>query len=393
MSLKKVLFPLMLYAFFINQIYSYNNAPYKPLEGSISYQQMPFANSITVALKFFVFACLLLLVFMQFGRKKQYSAGYLLCAVLLIGGVFVWTSLTLSNVGFLDMMYASTPPFVYLTALAAFIGADDDLYRLFLKHGFIIGFFSIIMSLVSYIGFIAKYPDGILANSSVLVFYIQGFWLLCIWSFTAQKPNKYLVYVIVALSIVLAIMFNSRSWIIQSVIWLIAYVYCADRRKGLIKLFKTVVPIAIILAIAIATVSRFYPAVFESLVEKMSPQETRAAQYTDLFSQTVFWDYVVGKGYDFTYYSTIQNGYYSYIDNAYLLMLVRYGFMIGLTYPLMFIIPMFRSGRSKRIIPLVMWLLALGGLSVYCVTTLDLKSVSLAILAGRCIKKQADETV
>lgn len=84
------------------------------------------------------------------------------------------------------------------------------------------------------------------------------------------------------------------------------------------------------------------------------------------------------------------DGYYSHIDNAYLFMLARYGVWIGVFYPLVFLLPIWRTFRNRMLnkrnaIILFMWLCALGGLSVYCVTTVDIKSVAMAVLAGRTL--------
>lgn len=139
--------------------------------------------------------------------------------------------------------------------------------------------------------------------------------------------------------------------------------------------------------------SRYYPEVMMHLINKASPSYTRSAQYTDLFQQTKGWDFIFGRGYNFQYVSSLQGGTYSYIDNAYILMLIRYGVLIGVTYPLIFIYPIWKRRLTIDIIPVFMWLAALGGLSIYCVTTIDMKSIALAVFAGRCLFLWRNESI
>lgn len=139
--------------------------------------------------------------------------------------------------------------------------------------------------------------------------------------------------------------------------------------------------------------NRYYPEVIMHLINKASPSYTRSAQYIDLFQQTRWWDFIFGRGFNFQYQSSLQGGTYSYIDNAYILMLVRYGISIGLMYPLIFLYPIWKRRVKMDAIPVIMWLAALGGLSIYCVTILDIKSIALAVLAGRCLFLWKKESV
>ncbi len=381
---KNLILPLMLYGYLLKQIYSYFGVGYNRLyDGAYAYDQLPASNLVTVAI---VLAVLVGTVCLSFGTMSRYrvAPSILLCTVALTIGVVTWTIITVSEVGVLNLLYTSTPPYVYLTALALFIGMDKDLFLSFIKHAPIIGAASLVLGMVDYIQFLVAHPDSILGNSSSMVYYVQGIILMSIYSFCSEKPNKFVVYSAIAVCAVYAVFLNSRSWIIQSAIWLVAYVWYWGKRGTFVKFLKIAALVSIAAVAVYFIMDSAFPHIIERLESKME-MDTRSAQYADLFNQTEWYQFVIGEGFTFTYDSSLQSGEYGYIDNAYLLMLIRYGLIIGVTYTLMFLIPVLHSRFSKESVPLIMWLLALGGLSVYCVTTIDIKSIAIAICAGHCL--------
>lgn len=385
-SVRKILIKLIIYSLFFRQIYSYNGTPYTLTEGAYAWQQLPIGNNVTLILELVALLSMILLIVYEIPFFSCcLTMPYALIFIFLIFATFFWSVITAIDIGIITMFHSSTAPFVYITGLCVCIGADEKSYNYFLKHARIVGLLSLVMSIVAYILFLQEHPTGILSNSSVLVLYIQAFWLLCIYSLGGGQSRKRTVYTEICISGVLAVLFNSRSWIIQSIIWLVVYSYCQGKRKGLVKVLKILALVIIMFLIVYYFVDMLYPDVLSYLVNKPSISDTRSGQYTDLFNQTTGLDFLLGQGYGFQYRSTIQGGSYSYIDNAYLFMLIRYGISIGLIYPLIFIYPVVKHRFGKEIIPIIMWLAALGGLSVYCTIMLDIKSIALAIIAGRCL--------
>lgn len=386
----KLCLGIIMCGLFISQLYSYAGGGYTLIRGSsYGYQQLGIADTITSIIKLMVL-CALCIMFVLKTAKTSVVVGrrYIYIILILVGGVFYWLSVTLLDHGLLSLLHESTPPYVYLTALAFCVGADEELYEDFLGYARIIGFISLAMSLIEYIRFLIVYPGSLLGNSSVLTYYIQAFWLLYIVSMVDREYRTKQIFVMIAF-VLLGILFNSRSWIIQSVIWAVVYSFYTDKRKGIIKLLKIAVILSAIMFVAYGLVSKYSPETLIYLLKKFGT-DTRSGQYTALLSQIKPWDFVIGKGYDFSYYDASMGGNYSYIDNAYLFMLIRYGIWIGILYPMVFLIPAWRTFRNRRVenrnaVILFMWLLALGGLSVYCVTTVDIKSVALAVLAGRTL--------
>lgn len=373
----------IMYLLFFTQVYSYMGSPYVPqFKGSFVYEQLAVSDKSTMILSV---TAIFFVLFLFLNTRFFASGSYLLIGFILTCGVCVWTVLAAMDIGFGMLLYTSAPPWVFLTALMFCVGMNKNLFRLFLKHAKILGILSAVMCAITTISFFMSHSGNVLADCSNLRYYIQGFWLLCICSFFEEKSNKLFVYGSIVFFAISSFAFSSRSWLIQSVIWLVAYAYFSQKQKSLSKFVKTVIVAIFFVGIAYFLVDRYFPDLLEVLVEKDSPIDTRVHQYIDLFAQTDLWDYIIGNGYSFTYISSIQGGEYGYIDNAYLLVLVRYGLLIGLTYPLMFLIPIIKSKFSKHTIPLIMWLMALGGLSIFCGIIIDLKCMALPVVAGRCM--------
>ena len=373
----------LMYMLFFRQVYSYLGMPYVTTKkGSFVYEQASLSSSITMFLSVVAVFCIFLLFF----NTRFYAEGtYLIISLVLIAGVCLWSFFAVKEVGLGNLLYSSMPPHVYITALMFCIGMREELFKVFLKHAKILGILSILACIITSVLFFNSHSGAVLADSSVLRYYIQGFWLICICSFSEEKSNKAFVYPCIMFFAVMSFSFSSRSWLIQSIIWLIVYTYFSQKNRSVLRLIKTIIIALVLIGIIYVFMKNFFPDLMKILIEKMSPKDTRALQYADLFAQTDLSDFIIGNGYSFTYNSSIQGGEYNYIDNAYLLMLVRYGLLIGITYPLMFFVPAVKARFSKHTMPIIMWLMALGGLSIFCATIFDLKSIALPVAAGHCM--------
>ena len=382
--IKNTIVPIILYMHLLKQIYSFLNAGYDRLyDGAYAYQQLPANNFITLAITMLVLISTLAL---SFGSMHRNNTGtiIMLSAFSLIVGTVIWTFITVRDVGFVDLIYTSIPPYVYLTALALYIGMDRDVFASFIKHAPIIGCISIILGLVYNVQFLLQHAGSVLGNSAAMVYFVQGILLMSIYSFCAEKPSRLVVYAAIGLCGLSAMLLNSRSWMLQSAIWLVAFVWFTGGKAGFVRFLKIVALLAVTVAVVYIVVQIFFPHIIETLLKKME-MDTRSQQYIDLFAQTEWYQFIFGAGYDFTYDSVLNGDNYRFIDNAYLLMLIRYGVIVAVPYTMIFLVPVLVSRFSKESVPLVMWLAALGGLSVFCVTTIDIKSIVISICAGRCL--------
>lgn len=382
-TISKYLLIIMLYALLFGQLLSYHGEPYLKLNGNdIAYEQGSVTDKYIVLINLFAIFCVLFFFFTSIAAVNKI---FFKTSIVLMLVVVVWTCITAMSEGVVSALYASTSPYVYLTALAFCIGYDEEFFEIFIKHAKIIGIISLVILIYNTITFMSTHPGAILADSLNLRLYIQSFFLLCTYSFCSEKPNKVLVYIEIAIITLTSLTFSSRSWLIQSVLWLVTFMYFSQKKKNLLEFVKVLVLVTAIVVVLLIIASNLIPEIVEIIIEK-TDKDTRSQQYVDIFAQTSIFSWLFGEGYGFTYYSELQGGYYSYIDNSYLLIAVRYGIVMLAAYVIIFVTPLLKGGIRKETIPIILWLFALGGLSVFCMIIVDLKSVVLPIVAGRCMK-------
>ncbi len=386
----KLLLMVILYGCFFSQVYSYIGRDITLVSNSFVYEQLPRSNSVTMSVSLLVLLSVILLFFVKL-KDVQYVGAYLWSIVVLIVAVIIWTIITLEDISMINLLYASAPPFLYLAVLFFVVGADEDCFQSFLKHARIIGVCSFILCVYYFFSFRELLGlDARLGNSAYRTYNSQAFWLLLISGFCDKRmSSKYGLTMLLILSFAIMNVVNgSRSWIIQCILWAMAYMYFSRDKKGVLKFFKSLVYVGVLVFVVYQIMIINYPQLLENLLEKLS-NDTRSQQYVDLFAQTEFKDFLMGQGYFFTYNSQTQHGIYSYIDNAFLLLLIRYGVWIGIPYILSIGYPFLRftskRGVCKEIVPLLLWVLALGGLSTYCMVIMDLKTLSMAAVGGRCL--------
>lgn len=189
-SVRKTLLCIVLYGSLFRQLYSYINVPYTTSRGSYAWGQLQLGNNLTTILEIIVLVAMIgLFIYEAPYFSNCATKPYILIYIGLFFGSLFWTIMTMYENGIISMLYSSTAPFVYMTGLCVCIGMDEISYRFFLHHAHFIGMISILISVLSYMNFLNEHPMSILGNSSVLVFYIQGFWLLCLHSLGGGRTN------------------------------------------------------------------------------------------------------------------------------------------------------------------------------------------------------------
>lgn len=377
-------------------LYMYINTSYELSTGSnYGYHQLWRLDAITAILRYSALL-LLLVVSNRFYRKsliKNKSAWFISCLMLFML-VFFWFMEAVISSNFQAMVYSVTSPLVYLTAISMFIGFSDYGFDCFAKLCLPISCILIALSIISYFLFLLKFPVGLLADSSALTYYVNGFWLFAISMVYREthhiKGNRILTWIVLILLVALAVLFNSRGWVIQSFLLLLLNVYMISKGKKLKTVFIVVLAIVVIICIIVVVMENYFPTAWEYMQLKLN-KDTRSNQYQDIFSQVSALDLLLGKGYHFTYNNGIKSDY-AYIDNSFLFVLVRYGIAMFILYYWIYIYPLkalFISKIDKTThyysLILLMWLAALGGLSIFCAISIDMKSIAMSIVAGRCI--------
>ena len=207
---------------------------------------------------------------------------------------------------------------------------------------------------------------------------------------TAWLPRA--VRVIPLLACLLVAAFNQgRGWILQCLLvflLLLARPLFLHEAKAVPKLLKNGILAVLAMLAAFYLLVQFQPAAIQGLIGRAT-EDTRTDQYRQFFSQMGVFDLLVGKGPEGSY---LWNGSpYGYFDNQFIWMLLKGGFLICLGYTILIIVPGFRlffRARNERdyaaAATLILWSLALAGLSTYNAIGFFAQNYFVMLLAGYC---------
>ncbi len=187
----------------------------------------------------------------------------------------------------------------------------------------------------------------------------------------------------------MSILFRSRSLIIQALI-LLLYVLFRSRirwRNQWIGVFTYLVGIVVFLLVFWDVI--FY--MFSPLLLRMF-DDTRTSQLQQFFAQVSLRELLTGGGMDAEYKFSAMSSNYKYLDNQFLLEMFRFGIVPILTYTLVLLSPLVRAvvkldiDLMRRCTIIVMWLLAMGGISVFFNLNVNIPCVVVFVLCGRLNK-------
>jgi hypothetical protein len=186
---------------------------------------------------------------------------------------------------------------------------------------------------------------------------------------------------------------QSRSWLINTI--LIALVFAA-RCTRTISARGRIVAVALPLVLVAVTAAAVWTLRAESAglaIENFTARtadDTRSAQYVDFFADVAPSELLIGRGPKGTWYWP-EVGDYRYFDNGYLWILFIGGVPMLVSYFVIVVIPGLRAIRLKRNGPaataatlVLVWALALTGLSTYTLPSLTTTHLFVALLVGRC---------
>ena len=382
----QILISLILPVLLFKLIYSYIGVPFVQIKSGQGWQQLAISDNITTIL---TYAVLMLIVFVFFYKAKDIkeTSEIVFLLIALISAI-VWFILDAWELGAEDVIYSTSNIWGYVTILSFVIGFQKDLIQTIIKQCIPFAIILLVISIIGYTQFSLQVSKGVLGNSQALISFIAAFWLFCIGSIYNLKAKKYpllLIKIIAAIFPVMALLFGARSWLIQSVLWLFVYIYLEQSDKGLKKAGKIIFYSVAIALVLFFVVDSYFDLALTRMLDK---GDTRTFQYEQLFAQIDVWDLLVGQGQNFKYYQ--KGELYSYIDNGYLMVLMRYGVLVAIPYVACFIIPLLRAWKKRKELGtnfgyawiILMWLMALGGLSVYNMVIIDIKSIILSVVAG-----------
>lgn len=306
----------------------------------------------------------------------------------------IWSLITILIYGPQVLLTQTTSSFVFMLAFAVFLGTNDKVWELVGDWSFIVALLAIPLALYYVVSF--SDASGLrISNSPQIIYLSTGFWPLAISAlcFKQKRFNRLITPILLIMALMTAIIYVSRGWIIQCLLLTVFYAYKrlrdANRKASLTKLL---IFIFVLLLFSVAVIKTWFTPYYDLLFERLF-EDTRTWQYSSLFSQYGFFDFLIGKGLFATYTTTVY-GEYRYIDNMFVFTMFRYGIFFMLSYLFLIISPILRLLRRKSLsyihkMPaaiLFLWFLALVGVSVYNAQMVDIKCLFIFILIGRCYR-------
>lgn len=311
--------------------------------------------------------------------------------VFVVFAALCWMLLSAFDVGARDAVVGANAPTVFLLVLCVFSGMHPPVWRFVTRYAWLLALYSLALCAGYSVQFLLQHPGERNSSGPIIYYLVEGFFSLCIAALgrQGQTPRyRALMLALIAGCIALALLYNTRGWAVQGLLLLLLYVLRGNRRLTAPRVAKGLLLVAAASAALYLLAMQLFPAQMQAFLGRLM-EDTRSRQYAELLYQASLPQLLLGQGMDAQYYSSTF-GWYSYIDNQYLFNLFRYGIWIVLPYSLLLLRALVRGffrtkGRESRILSLVvaLWLMALGGLSVYSAITISIKELLLMVLAGR----------
>lgn len=297
--------------------------------------------------------------------------------------------------GFLESLYQSSMPLMYLLIFGFWIGQKQKLWKAVESLIPVLLAVYIVAFLVTFVQFYLENGWAIFQNSSLMVYYSQAFALVLpfLYSRFQRKKVGVTVYLTLLFFLMGAVMLRARSWMIQSVLLLLVAGVTAARAKGrsaaaFLRFFVTV---SIITVAAGWLLQNYLTEFLDSIVEK-GTTDSRSFQYIEMLTQTRWYDWIFGKGANATYVSKLY-GEYQFIDNEFFYMSFHYGVIFALCYFAPYLRTLFaciRVGGKGKLAYFAaycafVWILSVNGLSVYHRIIFDAKSFIIPAFMGHLL--------
>lgn len=255
--------------------------------------------------------------------------------------------------------------------------------------------FYTVLCLINSLDFMRSFPGMRMADGKIIEYFLSALFLLGIWSIKGRnsKLHHLIIYICAFVLIFCSIIITSRGWMLQSFLLLIfCYISFSERiissRLTRICLLLSVFIVMYIMA------QHFLGDQIRFIISRFS-KDTRSGQLMEFFSQVPLSKLAVGQGMNASYSFAGQSSY-KYIDNQFLFFMFRYGVIPLVLYLLPFACSLFgKSCRNKAAswlsqkFVIIMWLLAMGGLSVYFTLRIDISGFFILIFAiSGCLRKK-----
>ncbi len=354
-----------------------------------------YASKIVTLLRLACIGCALaggLLTCLQ-GGVSSYGLGTRLVIGIYALAAGAWILIGIFTMPIRDFLTGDTSPMIWLLCLLVFAGAQREVWSRLPTVAGVVAWLLVPLMLDSLIK--VKHYGRFYGGNPQVMYLSLGLWFaqyhLLATPGTSLFRTSIRAVPLLACSVV-AVFNQGRGWIIQCVLALVLLAArpLALRQAGAGAKLARDILLGFVLAVVVSVLLlRFYPLAVEGLLDRVT-QDTRSDQYREFFSQVGLLELVPGKGPLATYRLDVGgNLEYSSFDNQFIVMAFEGGLSIVLGYTALVILPGFRlllRGRNERQYAagatLVLWGLALAGLSTFNGVKFTASNLFICLLAG-----------
>jgi hypothetical protein len=197
----------------------------------------------------------------------------------------------------------------------------------------------------------------------------------------------------VAACALVAVYNQGRGWLLLCVLALLLMALrplFLRQQRAMVKVASILIFAAAVFTLTWFLLQQYYPMALEGLLRRLTA-DTRSEQYRLFFAQVGPLDLLLGKGPEAVYRNSFNRMSYSYFDNQFLWMAFKGGSVIALGYAFLVVLPGVRllfAARDESDYAaagtLVLWGLALAGLSTFNTISFSAQNFYMLILAGYC---------
>lgn len=394
MKNKKLLTIILFILLLVSTIYSYSSANWEVDEIG-RWVLMGKVNMITLGLNMLALCVTLWLAAHSLMRPRLRRVFSVVTPFFLFAVIF-WTILSVATGSLRNVIESAGSPIAYMAILGIYVGADEECWRTVKRFAPIFAVIYLVMAYFPYQEMKSMMElQNVAGNNPITVFTITAFWWVALS--VVEIGNKSVYYklfmlLLIAVCAFLAFSLTLRSWVIQSLLLLVVATWQMSRSKLLRVLVVAVVAIFLVKSVDRLWRSNQVADEVESFDEKMM-EDTRSNQYREFFDQVSALQLFTGQGMEAGYMSTEGGMNYKYIDNQYLYALFHYGALLTLPWLCFWLIALLKrkessvriDGERSSMFIVIMWLMALGGLSVYNAVTINPQNFVVALIAGRSL--------
>lgn len=377
---------LALYCLALALVYSYVGTNWVYTISSVKKS----ANTSSPVYMFLTLLAIILVVVSTFILLRRCNVLTCVYIVAMVAIVFAYSAVTIFDEGVYRWLYAPTSIIAFLLQLGFFLGQNEEVWKPIRKAVGFLSVFFLVLCVYETLQISIRFGVVPVGNSSMIFYYVAAFWLNSIdiaEKLIEKRKVIFFDWIRLTLLIILALIMNSRSWIIQSILLFIVIYLFQENDISIIKKIWIIVSLAIVGYVIFSLIVNYLPGYVEQILNKIGT-DSRSYQYRDILDSTKWYEWILGKGLYATYQDSRHGGAIGSIDNQYLYIAFHYGIVTLILCIVGYFQTIFKKNcyKNKQLwaakMIIIMWLMALGGLSVFNAIYGDVKSFAMSLYAG-----------